>query len=326
MLCIHSPYTDIYFNLAAEEYLFKNFSEDVFMLWRNEPSIVVGKHQNTMAEINHNFVRSNKVLVARRLSGGGTVYHDDGNLNFTFITRGVEGKLVDFKKFTRPIQDWLKSYGVDTVFEGKNNLTIHGKKISGNAEHVFKNKVLHHGTLLYSSEMNDLSEALNVNLDSYKDKAVKSIRSSVTNISPHMAVIMDIKSFQASLMSHIKQVNTGAKDYQFTENDLSEIQELVKNKYNTWDWIYGYSPPYIYSKTTELQSKKLSVWLKVEKGIIVEAKIEGDFFENEILNRLSKLVVGQAHSLMAFSSLLKDLPNLNKESIPNEQELISIFF
>ena len=326
MLCIHSPYSDIYFNLAAEEYLFKNFSEDVFMLWRNEPSIVVGKHQNTMAEINHNFVKNNKVLVARRLSGGGTVYHDEGNLNFTFITEGVPGKLVDFKKFTRPVQDWLKSYEVDTVFEGKNNLTIHGKKISGNAEHVFKNRVLHHGTLLYSSEMKDLSKALKVNLDSYKDKAVKSIRSAVTNISPHMNVNMDIKSFQESLMNHIKKINTGAKEYQFTKNDLSEVQELVNNKYNTWDWIYGYSPTYIFSKTTELRLKKLSVSMKVEKGIIVEAKIEGDYFENEILNQLSRLAVGQAHSLLVFTSLLEDLPNLNKESIPNEQELISIFF
>ena len=326
MLCIHSPYNDIYFNLAAEEYLFKNFSEDVFILWRNEPSIVVGKHQNTMAEINHSFVKRNKVLVARRLSGGGTVYHDEGNLNFTFIARGAEGKLVDFKKFTRPIQDWLKIYDVETVFEGKNNLTINGKKISGNAEHVFKNKVLHHGTLLYTSEMNDLSQALKVKLDSYKDKAVKSIRSAVTNISPHMNVKMDIKSFQKSLMNYIKQANTGAKEYQFTENELLEIQELVSNKYNTWDWIYGYSPSYIFSKTTELRLKKLSVSMKVEKGIIVEAKIEGDYFENGILNKLSKIAVGQPHSLLVFTSLLEDLPNLNKESIPNEQELISIFF
>jgi lipoate-protein ligase A len=247
-------------------------------------------------------------------------------LNFTFILRGTKGKLVDFKKFTRPIQDWLKTYNVDTVFEGKNNLTIHGKKISGNAEHVFKNRILHHGTLLYSSEMKNLSEALKVSLDAYEDKAVKSIHSVVTNIAPHMNTNMDIKSFQESLMSYIRSVNKETREYQFTEDDLLEIQELVSNKYNTWEWIYGYSPSYIFSKSAELGSKRISIWLKVEKGIIVEARIEGDYFENEILNQLREMVVGQAHSKMAFSSFLEELPSLSKVPIPNVQELTSIFY
>jgi len=326
MLCIHSPNTDIFFNLAAEEYLFKNYSEDFFMLWRNEPCIVVGKHQNTMAEINHNFVDENRVHVARRLSGGGTVYHDEGNLNFTFITKGQEGRLVDFKKFIDPVQNWLLKHGVETKFEGKNNVTVSGRKISGNAEHVFKNRVLHHGTLLYASELGKLSEALKVDLNAYTDKAVKSIRNPVTNISDYMDTEMSIEDFQESLMDDIKQDNVDSANYEFSQHDLGEIQDLIKEKYSSWDWIYGYSPPYTFSKTTDIRSKYLSVWFKVERGFISEAILEGNYHDNETNTQLGKSLVSQSHTLSSITTVYESLFNGEKDSILSRQELISIFF
>lgn len=324
MLCIHSPNTDIYFNLAAEEYLFKNFSDDIFMLWRNEPSIVVGKHQNTLAEINLDFVHKNRIRVARRLSGGGTVYHDEGNLNFTFITGGQEGKLVDFKKFTTPIQELLLKLGVKTLFEGKNNLTIGGKKISGNAEHVFKNRVLHHGTLLFSSDLANLSEALKVDQGTYIDKAVKSIRNPVTNISNYLNSEMSVGEFQDFLMNHILKENNSV--YEFNSKDMKHIHDLVEAKYNTWDWIYAYSPNYIFNKSRKIRSEELSVWLKVEKGLIKEAKINGDYFDHEIQNQLHKLILNRPHTLSTFTLSLESLFEGSNDTILTGQELISIFF
>ncbi len=175
MRCIKNPETNPYFNLAAEEYVLKNFNDDCFMLWRNRPSIIVGKHQNTLSEININHVKENNIDVVRRLSGGGAVFHDLGNLNFTFIKNvNNESNLVDFKKYTQPIIDVLKHLGVDAKFEGRNDIMINGRKVSGNAEHVFKRRVLHHGTLLFSSVMADLSKVLKVNPLKYQDKGVKS--------------------------------------------------------------------------------------------------------------------------------------------------------
>ena len=183
MLCIHDKHTDPFFNLAAEEYVLKNFTEDCFMLWRNGPSIIVGKHQNTLAEINLDWVRANNIKVVRRLSGGGAVFHDLGNLNFTFIVSGEDGNLVDFRKFTKPILEVLQKLGVEAKFEGRNDLTIKGMKFSGNAEHVHKNRTLHHGTLLFSSVMADLSQALKVNPLKFTRPSNRCARGSPTSAS-----------------------------------------------------------------------------------------------------------------------------------------------
>ena len=164
MLCFDNPSTNPYFNLACEEYLLKNVDDEVFMLWRNEPAIIVGKHQNTLAEINTEYVKDQGIKVVRRLTGGGAVFHDLGNLNFTFIKFiPLNGdQIIDFQKHTRPILDILLKLGINAKFEGRNDLTIDGKKFSGNAEHVHKHKVLHHGTLLFSAKLPDLSASLNV--------------------------------------------------------------------------------------------------------------------------------------------------------------------
>ncbi|HPX06156.1 MAG TPA: lipoate--protein ligase family protein, partial [Tenuifilaceae bacterium] len=223
MLCIKHPNTDPQFNLAAEEHVLKSFTDDVFMLWRNEPSVIVGKHQNTLAEINLDFIREKQVKVVRRLSGGGAVFHDLGNLNFTFIMNGDEGNLVDFRKFTKPILDVLLKLGIEAKFEGRNDLTIEGKKFSGNAEHVYKNRVLHHGTLLFSSQMADLSEALKVNPLKYQDKAVKSVRSRVTNISEHLKQQMDVEAFRDLIMQHIVEVYPDCVAYDYSTDDLNKI-------------------------------------------------------------------------------------------------------
>lgn len=296
MICILSPETTPAFNIASEEYLMKNFDEDVFLLYRNAPSIIVGKHQNTLSEINVEYVREKNIDIVRRLSGGGAVFHDLGNLNFGFIKTGEDTNLVDFEKFTLPIIDVLQKLGINAKFEGRNDLTIDGKKFSGNAEHVYKNKVLHHGTLLFSSKMGDLSKALNVNPRKFKDKAVKSVRSRVTNITEHLDRQMSVEEFAELLMEDIMKINPESKRYEFTGKDKDVINDLVDNKYGTWEWNFGYSPKYNFSKFVTTSGGHIEVNLDVANGVIKNARFFGDFFSSKDIGEIENALKGVSHN------------------------------
>ena len=295
MICIRRTETDPYFNIAAEEYVLHEFTDDCFMLWRNEPSVIVGKHQNTLAEINYDFVAQNKIKVVRRISGGGAVFHDLGNINFTFIMNGQPGQLVDFRKFTQPIIDVLATLDIEAKFEGRNDLTIDGKKFSGNAEHVFKNRVLHHGTLLYRSTINNLAGALNVDPDKFRDKAIKSVRSRVTNISEHLKEALEIEDFISLVMNHILEMYPNAELYQFSDQDRKIIQQMVQTKYGTWDWNYGYSPKYNFKKSIRTNGGKVEFNFDVKDGIIEKANIYGDFFSRANIHDLEQALIGIPH-------------------------------
>ena len=311
VICIHHHGTDPYFSLAAEEYLLKNFEEDVFMLWRSEPSVVVGKHQNALAEINHHFVRENKIKVARRISGGGTVFHDYGNLNFTFIQNVERIDQVNFKSFTSPIVSILKTKGLDTSTSGRNDLLIHGKKISGNAEHVFKKRVLHHGTLLFNSKLDHLKQALKVDLSRFQDKAVQSNRSEVTNIADHLNEKMTVEQFADFLFDGISSTYTQGKAYEFSNTDLDAIQTLRDQKYCLWDWIYGYSPKYSYSNLIDLPDGKIEFSFWVEKGKIQHSRWKGKL-SSSLIKSLEKRLRNSRHDYEElFTKLQPLLPQLN---------------
>jgi lipoate---protein ligase len=295
MLCIQDQHTDPYFNLAAEEYVLKNFSEDCFMLWRNAPSIIVGKHQNTLAEINLDYVKANDIKVVRRLSGGGAVFHDLGNLNFTFIVSGEDGNLVDFRKFTKPILEVLQKLGVEARFEGRNDLTINGLKFSGNAEHVYHKRTLHHGTLLFSAIMSDLAQALKVNPLKFTDKAVKSVRSRVTNISEHLKHPMDVEAFSHMIMDHIRENYGGDRIYAYSDDDLRAIEKLRDEKYSQWEWNYGYSPRYMFEKGVRTNGGNLEYHINAAQGVITEIKIHGDFFHRYDIDEVEKSLLGVRH-------------------------------
>ncbi len=295
MFCILNNSTEPYFNLAAEEYFFNNFSENIFMLWRNSPAIIVGKHQNTLAEINYDYVKENNIKVVRRMTGGGAVFHDLGNINFTFIETGESEKLVDFRKYVQPILDILLKLGVNAKFEGRNDLTIDGKKFSGNAEHVYKNRILHHGTILFSAKMSDLTQALNVKDVKYTDKAVKSIRSRVTNVSEHLQTPLTVLEFINLVFNHILEMYEDAKIYEITEEDTRRIKELVEKKYSTWEWNFGYSPEYNFSKSVRTEGGTLEVSMFVENGIIQRLRFYGDFFTHRDIFEIEEAFVSIQH-------------------------------
>lgn len=265
MIFIERPETNPHFNIATEEYILKNYSEDVIMLWQCEPSVILGKHQNALAEVNLDLVSESNIPVIRRISGGGTVFHDPGNINYTIITSEKQkDKLIDFRKFTRPIVEFLASYGIVAGFEEKNNLVIDGKKFSGNSAHVHKNRVLHHGTLLFNSDLEKLDEFVKPKSLDIEDKAVKSIRATVTNISDHLDEKMDVQLFKAKLQKHLLKYHKISEVRKLTDADKTAINKLIEEKYRQWQWNYGYSPSFVLKNRID----ELSVELTVKNGFI----------------------------------------------------------
>ncbi len=295
MLIIHIKNTNPYFCLAAEEYLLKNFREDIFLLWQSNNTIVVGKHQNALGEINFPFVNENNITVARRISGGGTVFHDMGNVNFSFIKNVKSPAEVNFKVFTQPIVEALAKLGVKATSSGRNDLLVEERKVSGNAEHVFKNRVLHHGTLLFNSDLKNLGQAIKVVPGKYTGKAIQSNRSEVCNISPFLKMPMEIEGFLKFLLDTQLQKG-GNTSYALTKNDEAQINTLVKEKFATWDWNFGYSPKYTYQNKVNIDGKTLEIELKVKKGVIESCRIAGDYFEDYTLIQLNKTLQGLKHT------------------------------
>jgi len=326
MLCINSLHTNPFFNLASEEYLLKNFHEDIFLLYRNTPSIVVGKHQNTLAEINLRFVQKEDILVARRISGGGTVFHDLGNLNFAFFTTGKEGKLVDYRKATQPIISALESMGLNVSLGKRNDLLLNGLKISGTASHVFKQRVLHHGTLLFSSEMGVLSKALLTSKEHFTDRAVKSVRSRVTNIRNHLSEPMEIEMFQERVLNHILQISKNPQTYPLKESEMQEIKMLRDSKFSTWEWNFGYSPKYQFSRSVSFSSGRFDLHMNVEKGLIRELKIEGDFISEKDIVSLEQRLIGCIHDPETIRKRLSEIQVSDYIlGLQNEELLVGMF-
>jgi len=319
MLCIQLENNDPYFCLAAEEYLLKNFQKDIFMLWQSHDTIVVGKHQNILAEINYPFVLENNITVARRISGGGTVFHDSGNVNFAYIKNVNDTAEISFKKFTRPVVEALGKLGINAVNSGRNDLLVNDKKISGNAEHVFKKRVLHHGTLLFDSDLSTLGHAIKVASGKYTDKAVQSNRSIVTNIQPFLKDKITTEEFRKFLLDvQLKQEENSV--YELSEEDNAAIQKLMDEKFKTWAWNFGYSPKYSFQNKTIWGNRALNISMNAEKGWIAEATISGDFFSAQKADLLNQKLPGKRHNFEDIKELLNNV----QPGIPDE--LVFAFF
>ncbi len=297
-----------YHNLATEEYLLQHSDEDIFMLWQNANSIIVGRHQNTLAEINQAYVKQKNITVARRLTGGGAVFHDLGNLNFSFIQNNpTNDREINFIKYLQPIVDALTALGIPASFSGRNDLLINGRKISGNAMAFYENRVLEHGTLLFSSVQNDIVQALNVDPSKFADKAVKSVRSRVTNISTHLPSPMTVLEFKDYLMNFVLQQHHADHVEALTPEEEQAIERLVREKFSTWEWNYGASPKYAIQRQLRTMGGILQVMMDVQNGRIEALRFYGDFFSNKEPEELARRLIGVPHNDQALRSALQNV-------------------
>lgn len=292
MIFIENNINDIFFNLALEEYIFEKFKEDdIFMLWINEPSVVIGKHQNLIEEVNMKYCFENNIKIARRLSGGGCVYHDLKNLNYTIISNTKGDTNINFKEFIKPIHESLKNLNINVYISPRNDLKIKDRKVCGHSEFVRKNRVLHHGCILFDANLKNLKESLNVKKKNIISNSAKSVRSKVSNLKEICNLEYDILTFKNLLKKEILKIFKNIIFYNLTDEDIKNIENLKNIKYLKKEWIYGQSP-----KSTVILDEKKHIKLDVESGKIKKVyeskileKFIGSYFEiNDIFSKIDK--------------------------------------
>lgn len=317
--------TDPRINLAIEEYALKNLdiNETYLLFYINEPSIIIGKNQNTIEEINTEYVEKNGIHVVRRLSGGGAVYHDLGNLNFSFITKDDGDSFHNFRKFTEPVVNALRKMGVNAELSGRNDLLAEGRKISGNAQFSTRGRMFSHGTLLFDSEIESVVSALNVKKDKIESKGIKSIRSRVANISEFLSNKVTIEEFRSLLLKNIFEGLDEIPEYVLTEKDWENIHELSKERYQNWDWNYGKSPKFNLQHSHRFPVGQIDVRFEVNKGIIDQCKIYGDFFGVGDVTVIEDKLTGIKYEKSQIVSAMEDVDikhyfgNISKEDFIN---------
>jgi lipoate-protein ligase A len=287
--------TDPHYNLAVEEYLFLHSETDVFMLWQNDRTVVIGKNQNAYAEFDVDYAKEQGIRIARRITGGGAVYHDMGNLNYTYIsTKKGQGE-IDFATFCAPIIDFLRSLGVEATLSGRNDLLVGDKKISGNAQHSANGRVLHHGTLLYDSDMSVLSSVLRADPEKLKTKAIRSVSSRVMNLKEVLPLGGGIAELADRIMSEIIQ-NQGGELAEVPEN--AEIEALAKRNASE-EWLFpkrAYLSEYSLTKKRRYPFGSVEITLQMSGDRIENAYISGDFFGNEPVSEIEALIKGASRA------------------------------
>lgn len=296
--------TDPYYNLAFEEYILKNYSEDsYFLLWQNANTIVIGLHQNTIEEINREFVDKNKINVIRRTTGGGAVYHDLGNLNYSFITDYNEKEHISMNFFINPIIESLNNMGIKAISSERNDILIDNKKISGSAQRLYKNRILHHGCILFNSDLSVLSQSLKVKPEKFQSKSVKSVRNRVANISDFLNMPKNIYDFKKCILDSISK-NNEIENFNLTKKDIENINELKENKYKTWEWNYGRSPKFNITNARKFEDGIVEVYLLVENGFINSCSIYGDFMALKPVSDITNKFINCKYELNYIKDIL----------------------
>lgn len=301
--------TDPRMNLAIEEYAVKHLdiNESYLLFYINEPSIIIGKNQNTIEEINVDYIEDQGIHVVRRLSGGGAVYHDLGNLNFSFITKDDGDSFHNFRKFTEPVVNTLNKLGLNAELSGRNDIIANGFKISGNAQFSTKGRMFTHGTLLFDTNMDDVVAALKVRKDKIESKGIKSIRSRVANISDLLGEKMTIEEFRQFLLTNIFDGKENIKEYKLTDEDWQAVQSISNERYQNWDWNYGKSPAFNIQRSHRFPVGLIDFRLNVKKGLIEHAHIYGDFFGAGDVHEVETALKGVKHEKEAIRKALQPL-------------------
>ena len=320
--------TDPTLNLALEEYalLTLDLSDSYVLFYVNRPSIIIGKHQNTIEEIDADFVHQRGITVVRRISGGGAVYHDLGNLSFSFITRYTPQRFNNYAEFTGPVVDALRELGIAAERTGRNDIVVDGRKVSGNAQVVRGERMFSHGTLLLDSNLDDVTRALKPKPGKVESKGIQSVRSRVANISEFLPAPLPMADFRAALLSHLFPGGGPPPTHDFSVEDRARIEELADTKYRTWDWNYGESPPFNLQRTRRFPSGEVDVRLFVDDGFIKTAKFFGDFFSSRELADLERCLTGVRYRRDDVAAALGRCEGGTFVSGVSESDLLSLIY
>ena len=298
--------TDAAWNLAAEQYVFDSLPRDrsYFMLWQNRSAVIIGKHQDTLAEINRPYVEEQGIQVVRRLSGGGAVYHDLGNLNYTIITDSGPTDTLDMSLFCQPVLRVLRDLGVPAELTGRNDMTLEGKKFSGSAQYLRRGRIQHHGTLLFDSDLDRVQQALRVDPEKIRSKGLPSVRSRVTNLRPYLPEGLTLPRFREILLEEILRQTPG-EPYVFSAADLAGIEELARSRYRSWDWNVGVSPASSLIRRRRFEGVgTVEARLQIEHGRIAGLRFVGDYFSVEEPEALEALLLGLPPERRALGEVL----------------------
>lgn len=329
MLYIKNESNDPYFNMALDEYVVSSLdpSEDYFYFYQNKPAVIIGRNQNTIEEVNREYVNENNIIVVRRMSGGGAVYHDLGNVNFSFV---VDYKPEDFnniERFAKAIVKALEKLGINAEFSGRNDITIDGKKISGNAQYITKGRILHHGTLLFDSDLTVLSKALNVKPEKILSKGVKSVKSRVTNIKEYLKDNISIPTFKEMLLKYVFEVEgSELNEYILTPEDMENITKLRDEKYATWEWNFGNAPEFDLVRSHRFDGGEIQVRMNVRDGIITDIKFFGDFMSVRDISEVEEQLKGQKFKNDAIKAALSKLNLRDYFGSISLEEIASLFY
>ncbi len=319
--CLLTDSFDPAFNLAAEEYLFEKADSlnEYMMIWRNMPTVVVGKYQNTIEEIDQKYIEDNNIKVVRRLSGGGAVFHDLGNINYTIIRDWDKNEHIDFTPFMEMVAGMLNSAGINAHITGRNDLTVENRKISGNSQYIKNGRVMHHGTLLFNSDIEAAARALSPPDYKIQSKGIASIESRIANIKSFLGKDITVDEFQQNMTEYFAQIH----DYNvrhFSQKEETGICAIKKSRYDKWEWNYGYSPAYKKYRSHYIPGcGNFIVKMNVEGGIIRDFFLEGDFFGSRDMKGLYHMIEGcrpekdEILNIISQTELNRYIYNISKE-------------